>query len=209
MSISPYPLYAFHVLESRLLSHSVKYPLQLFKNLTSSSGGKDGDTDSPLFVTWDIEKNGENSLRGCIGTFADQPLEKGIKEYAEISAFQDPRFDAISPAEFSKLSVDITLLQNFTRGEDALDWELGKHGIRIHFNYKGSVKSGTYLPSVAVDQGWTKDWTIINLIAKAGGDAKKVDFGSIQLTRYEGIKSGIDYRGYKEFMNKNGLETVL
>lgn len=37
----------------------------------------------PLFVTWNtISRNGNTSLRGCIGTFQEQELEYGLKTYA-------------------------------------------------------------------------------------------------------------------------------
>lgn len=37
----------------------------------------------PLFVTWNtISRSGNKSLRGCIGTFEAQELEKGLRSYA-------------------------------------------------------------------------------------------------------------------------------
>jgi hypothetical protein len=38
----------------------------------------------PLFVTWNQHsaRSGQKSLRGCIGTFAAQELESGLKSYA-------------------------------------------------------------------------------------------------------------------------------
>lgn len=38
----------------------------------------------PLFVTWNTHspRTGQKSLRGCIGTFAAQELESGLKSYA-------------------------------------------------------------------------------------------------------------------------------
>ena len=41
------------------------------------------EDESPLFVTWNtIGRNGNKSLRGCIGTFEAQDLESGLKSYA-------------------------------------------------------------------------------------------------------------------------------
>jgi AMME syndrome candidate gene 1 protein len=38
---------------------------------------------APLFVTWNtIDRVGRKSLRGCIGTFSEQPLERGLRDYA-------------------------------------------------------------------------------------------------------------------------------
>lgn len=40
----------------------------------------------PLFVTWNvIDSHGKRSLRGCIGTFEDQPMDVGLSEYALIA----------------------------------------------------------------------------------------------------------------------------
>jgi AMME syndrome candidate gene 1 protein len=37
----------------------------------------------PLFVTWDTRsRNGDKSLRGCIGTFEPQELDDGLRTYA-------------------------------------------------------------------------------------------------------------------------------
>jgi hypothetical protein len=39
--------------------------------------------EHPLFVTWNtVTKSGEKRLRGCIGTFEAQNLDKGLKSYA-------------------------------------------------------------------------------------------------------------------------------
>lgn len=47
----------------------------------------------PLFVTWKVAI-GER-LRGCIGTFSDIPLKRGLAEYTATSAFRDRRFSPI------------------------------------------------------------------------------------------------------------------
>lgn len=44
------------------------------------------------------------------------------------------------------LSVYVSLLVDFEEGKDALDWEVGKHGIIIKANYKGEYYSATFLP---------------------------------------------------------------
>jgi hypothetical protein len=52
--------------------------------------------DSPLFVTWNTNtKSGEKRLRGCIGTFEAQELDKGLKSYALTSYV--PSIFTISP----------------------------------------------------------------------------------------------------------------
>ena len=51
-----------------------------------------------------------------------------------------------------------------------MDWILGTHGIRISFVHRGRRYGATYLPDVAVEQGWTKEETIESLMRKAGWD---------------------------------------
>lgn len=50
----------------------------------SSSGKTRAREEYPLFVTWNQHsaRSGQKSLRGCIGTFAAQELESGLKSYA-------------------------------------------------------------------------------------------------------------------------------
>lgn len=62
------------------------------------------------------------------------------------------------------------MLTNFEPCADALDWDLGTHGLRISFTYRGRRYGSTYLPDVAVEQGWTKDQTVESLMRKAGWD---------------------------------------
>lgn len=50
----------------------------------SSTGRTRAREEYPLFVTWNQHsaRSGQKSLRGCIGTFAAQELESGLKSYA-------------------------------------------------------------------------------------------------------------------------------
>ena len=82
-----------------------------------------------------------------------------------------------------------------------MDWELGKHGLRIHFNYKGRRYGATYLPDVAAEQGWTKEETIVSLMKKAGWTGKEKDWKNVDLScvKYEGLRADADYVDYKEW----------
>lgn len=115
-------------------------------------------------------------LRGCIGTFNAMHLHTGLREYAATryylihsrseyfltnfkcivshSAFKDSRFNPITREELPRLHVSVSILRHFEDGADYLDWEVGVHGIRIEFhNEKGSKRTATYLPDVAMEQG--------------------------------------------------------
>ncbi|RFU36223.1 hypothetical protein B7463_g141, partial [Scytalidium lignicola] len=119
-------------------------------------------TDSPLFVTWNTisPRSGNRSLRGCIGTFESMELSEGIASYALTSALHDVRFNPISVAELPSLEVSVTLLTDFESAKDAMDWELGVHGLRISFYYHHRKYGACYLPDVAPEQGWDKEETV-------------------------------------------------
>ncbi|KAJ8310660.1 hypothetical protein KUTeg_012525 [Tegillarca granosa] len=143
----------------------------------------------PLFVTWKIGNN--RRLRGCIGTFSATNLHSGLREYAVTSP--------VTKDEFSKLHVSVSILTNFEEAEGYLDWEVGEHGIRIEFvNEKGHKKTATYLPEVAIEQGWDRIQTIDSLLRKGGykGHINHEVRGQLRLTRYRSEKITISYTDY-------------
>jgi len=144
----------------------------------------------PLFVTW--KKAGV--LRGCIGTFdADKPLKELVPEYARRAAFQDGRFQPIVESEIKDLSVSVSLLTNFELAKTPEDWEIGKHGITVRLD----GKSATYLPEVAVEQRWSKEETMKNLLQKAG-IAKEWNSKDLEVERYQSFVSEIGYLEYSQ-----------
>ncbi|KAK4042977.1 AMMECR1 domain-containing protein [Parachaetomium inaequale] len=160
-------------------------------------------TESPLFVTWNTlsPHDSHPSLRGCIGTFEAQPLDAGLSSYALISALQDTRFPPITARELPSLEVAVTLLTDFEDAADALDWDLGTHGLRIAFHYHGRRYGATYLPDVAVEQGWTKEETLVSLMRKAGWVGRKERWGEVGLdvVRYQGKKERVGYADFKRW----------
>ncbi|KAJ3564485.1 hypothetical protein NPX13_g7826 [Xylaria arbuscula] len=159
-------------------------------------------TESPLFITWNtVSASGYTSLRGCIGTFEAQELDEGIASYAITSAIHDTRFDPIAKRELPSLEVAVTLLTDFEDCEDAMDWELGTHGIRISFVDRGRRYGSTYLPDVAPEQGWTKEETLVSLMRKAGWVGRKDSWQDINLkvVRYQGKKESLRYPEYKHW----------
>jgi len=159
-------------------------------------------TASPLFVTWNTlsSRHGHN-LRGCIGTFEAQELDEGLSSYALTSALHDTRFNPIAARELPSLEVAVTLLTDFEDADGPMDWELGTHGIRISFYYHGRRYGATYLPDVAVEQGWTKEETLVSLMRKAGWMGKKDRWEGVDLkvVRYQGKKEGLEYGEYKRW----------
>lgn len=91
-------------------------------------------------------------------------LHSGLREYALTSALKDSRFAPISRDELPKLTVSVSILQNFEEANGHLDWSLGVHGIRIEFiNERGCKRTATYLPQVATEQGYLKKSYYFNI----------------------------------------------
>jgi AmmeMemoRadiSam system protein B/AmmeMemoRadiSam system protein A len=102
------------------------------------------------FVT--LKKHDE--LRGCIGLFsANEPLYNVVQEMAIAAATEDHRFTPVTSAELPGIDIEISVLTPMRRIHSIDEFELGKHGIYMR---KGN-RSGTYLPQVAEETGWTKE----------------------------------------------------
>ena len=119
-----------------------------------------------------------------------------------ISALDDTRFSPIRSAELSSLANHVTLLHNFTPCAYPLDWSLGTHGLRISFTYHGRRLGATYLPDVAVEQGWSKEETIISLMRKAGWTGRSRDWRNVsdlRAIRYQGKGEGCSWDTWREW----------
>jgi AmmeMemoRadiSam system protein A len=100
------------------------------------------------FVTLKID----GALRGCIGRFiSSDPLYEVVQASALSSAFEDPRFSPLTKEEFKKTDIEITVLGPLRKINNINEIILGKHGIYI----KKDFRSGTMLPQVATENGWT------------------------------------------------------
>jgi AmmeMemoRadiSam system protein A len=106
-----------------------------------------------------------DSLRGCIGHIAAvDPLIETVKQVARSSAFEDPRFPPVSPAEWGRIRVEISVLSPFVRIKDIHSIEVGVHGIMI----RSGGRSGLLLPQVATEQGWDREKFLEQTCIKAG-----------------------------------------
>jgi AmmeMemoRadiSam system protein A len=102
------------------------------------------------FVTLKIN----SALRGCIGRFiSSDPLCEVVKASAISSAFEDPRFSPLTKEEYKKTEIEITVLGPLKKINDINEIVLGRHGIYI----KKDFRSGTMLPQVATENGWTRE----------------------------------------------------
>ncbi|MFC2096207.1 AmmeMemoRadiSam system protein B [Bacteroidota bacterium] len=101
------------------------------------------------FVT--LHKGG--ALRGCIGRFvADEPLYKIVQKMAIAAATEDNRFPTVEQDEMEQIEIEISVLTPLKLIESIDEIEMGRHGIYI----KKGFASGTFLPQVAIETGWTK-----------------------------------------------------
>ncbi|RLV93637.1 hypothetical protein JA1_002362 [Spathaspora sp. JA1] len=190
--------FAFETLINKLNLDTHKISLSTYFDALNENQ-KSLPTSAPVFITW----NKNDNLRGCIGTFSDFPLEKGVSKFSISSAMHDPRFPAIVKSEINHLSVSVTLLANFVEIHDQNDWSIGENGLRISLKYEGEHYSGTFLPSVAEEQEWDKEATLYHLLKKAEFPLAKSNVklfyekglkeGWLRLTKYDGIKDHLDY----------------
>uniref|UniRef100_F1L9A8 AMMECR1 domain-containing protein n=1 Tax=Ascaris suum TaxID=6253 RepID=F1L9A8_ASCSU len=162
----------------------------------------------PLFVTW--KKGYDRRLRGCIGTFSNLVLHKGLHEYAIISAFKDSRFDPITLHEVEHLHCAVSILVNFEKARDYRDWVVGIHGIRIEFQDNHHYRDAVYLPEVASEQGWDHAETLDNLMRKGGfrGHISEDMRLKVNVVRFQSDKVHMSYQEYVAYKANYG-ETVL
>lgn len=108
------------------------------------------------------------------------------------------------------LAVSVTLLTDFEPAAHTLDWVLGTHGIRIAFSDRGRRYGATYLPDVAVEQGWSKEEAVGSLMRKAGwrgrSEAWQESGIEVKCTRYQGKKFGVDAAVWKGWREWRGLK---
>ncbi len=106
------------------------------------------ETHTGAFVT--LNKNG--NLRGCIGRFQpDQPLYQVVRDMTISASTKDYRFKPVTRAELEEIELEISVLTPLVRIQDPSEILLGLHGIYI----KKGPNSGTFLPQVATQAGWT------------------------------------------------------
>ncbi|GMT05303.1 hypothetical protein PENTCL1PPCAC_27477, partial [Pristionchus entomophagus] len=161
----------------------------------------------PLFVTW--KKGSGHRLRGCIGTFAEEKLPEGLAEYALTAGLKDSRFDPISIQELPQLQCGVSLLVQFEPAANYLDWQVGVHGIRIHFTDPtagGARRSGVFLPEVATEQGWNHLETLDALLRKAGyrHEISESLRQSVQVTRFQSEKVVMSFQEWQADYHKRG-----
>jgi len=146
----------------------LKLARRAIENHFGAAGGlKPGPGDPMMkekrgaFVT--LKMDGE--LRGCVGyPLPYKPLDKTIVEMAVAAASQDFRFAPLTPEDFVRTRIEISVLSLPKRVRDAGDVEVGRHGIIVS---KG-VHRGLLLPQVPLEYGWDRETFLSHGCLKAG-----------------------------------------
>jgi AmmeMemoRadiSam system protein B/AmmeMemoRadiSam system protein A len=143
------------------------------------------DQTGATFVT--LTKDG--NLRGCIGSLqAARPLGHDVAQNALGAAFRDPRFPAMSAAEWPQCRVEVSLLSTpkplrFADEADLLaQIEAGEDGLII----EADGRRGTFLPQVWENLG-DKRVFLTHLLRKAGLPAD-TRFTRCRISRYRVAK---------------------
>lgn len=126
-----------------------------------------------------LYKKGE--LRGCIGRIeSKENIDVLVRKMTISAATQDHRFKSIKANEIDEIEIEISVLSPKIKIDTVDDFNPEKHGIFIQ---KGNL-SGTFLPQVAADTGWSK----VELLEKCALDKvgiKKSEWKDADLYVYE------------------------
>ena len=135
-----------------------------------------------------------------------------------LSAFGDSRFRPLQLEEVPKLECEVSLLHSFEHARNALDWEVGKHGIMIDFEVEEQSFSATFLPEVAQEEGWDQLTTIKYLVHKAGYFYTEYVcrilyyisdlLEDIECTRYQTEKGYLQFGEYVEMTKARGRDVT-
>ena len=127
-------------------------------------------------------------LRSCCGSFGQaMQLNQCLREAANRTATNDPRFPKVSVSELPHLDLDVWLLfapeQVTERGLDRINAvTIGKHGLQI---IRGQQR-GLLLPGVATDNSWDSEEFLNQVCVKAGLPPTTWKSDDTTLFRFEG-----------------------
>ena len=119
------------------------------------------DFRAGAFVT--LRMNG--ALRGCIGYPEPQlPLIEVVERCAVSAAISDPRFPPVTPSEWKRVDLEISVLGPMELVRDVSEIEVGRHGLVVEFGRR----RGLLLPQVATEWNWDATEFASQTCVKAG-----------------------------------------
>jgi len=164
-----------------IVKNSISSKLYDDKKFVIEEKSVSGNLKKPMGAFVTLKING--ALRGCIGRFiSSEPLFTVVQESAVSSAFEDPRFSPLTKEEFKKTDIEITVLGPLRKINDISEIVLGKHGIYIKKGYK----SGTMLPQVATENGWTVE-EFLGFTSREKADLGWDGWKDAEIFIYEGV----------------------
>lgn len=119
------------------------------------------EANHPIFVTLTVV----GKLRGCVG-YMDPcgALEESIASCAVAAATADPRFPPLTPEEFQRATLEISLLTPPVPAGGPQDITVGTHGVIV----SQGERRGLLLPQVAIEHGWMAETFLSQASIKAG-----------------------------------------
>ncbi|MGA2775831.1 MAG: AmmeMemoRadiSam system protein A [Candidatus Omnitrophota bacterium] len=124
----------------------------------------DPDLKAEMGAFVSLHKDGE--LRGCIGNMSSSlPLSETIRDMAIAAATEDPRFYPLKSDELKNIKIEISVLSPLKKISSVDEIVMGKHGVLV----KDGLRSGVYLPQVAVETGWNKEEFLNSLCGSKAG----------------------------------------
>ncbi len=116
--------------------------------------------DAEVFVTLMRQR----ALRGCIGTQTPRPIYRVIQETVIAAASRDPRFDPVTKDELDDITIEISVLGDYTTIQTPDQIQLGQHGLIIQ---QGN-QSGLLLPQIPNQHNWDAKTFLEQVAIKAG-----------------------------------------
>jgi AmmeMemoRadiSam system protein A len=111
-------------------------------------------------------------LRGCIGYLEqDLPLVEVVERCAVSAALSDPRFPSLSAPEWSRTTIEISVLGPIEPVAEICEIEVGRHGLVAEHGRR----RGLLLPQVAAEWGWSRDEFVQHACRKRGATLYKFE----------------------------------
>ncbi|TNF42400.1 MAG: AmmeMemoRadiSam system protein A, partial [Bacteroidetes bacterium] len=82
---------------------------------------------------------------------SSDPLWEVVAAMATEAAFGDPRFPVLTRTEYPSVELEISVLGPMKKINSISEIKIGRHGIYLKKGYR----SGTLLPQVASERGWS------------------------------------------------------
>src|SRR5713101_6118245 len=173
--------------------------LQIARQSISAALGAGGESGAPVAEeSWLRESRASfvtlmqgEELRGCVGALeAQRPLAEDVAENARAAAFEDARFKPLTPDEFARTDIEVSLLSTPKRlsFEDHADLigrlRPGVDGLILEQGEEG--KRATFLPQVW--EGLPDPEQFIAHLRQKAGIAADTDIRRCQVTRSTVLK---------------------